>query len=197
MAEANSDKQTSEDVSKMLTDLNMDLERMLEQMETLSGGDLGAEISSPEILVPRSPSPPVPHLRPFSWRHCIEAGTDGDLGFLHLHLRQVRSWTPKEEWRPPDASPQGYCLPPYHHRRTTARHRTTTAHHRATARPQHPKLRARSIVKTTWMVYEMVIKHRDPAVVDQMRRLEESFLLCKEEIEKKWKDMLDETKQTS
>ncbi|XP_073404417.1 synaptonemal complex central element protein 3 [Dendrobates tinctorius] len=88
MAEANPDKQTYEDVSKMLTDLNMDLERMLEQMETSS-------------------------------------------------------------------------------------------------------------VKTTWMVYEMVMRHRDPAVVDQMRRLEESFLQCKEEIEKKWKDMLDETKQTT
>ncbi|XP_073537487.1 synaptonemal complex central element protein 3 [Phyllobates terribilis] len=88
MAEANSDKQTYEDVSKMLTDLNMDLERMLEQMEMLS-------------------------------------------------------------------------------------------------------------VKTTWMVYEMVTTHRDPAVADQMRRLEESFLQCREEIEKKWKDMLAETKKTS
>ncbi|KAM4034417.1 synaptonemal complex central element protein 3 [Anomaloglossus baeobatrachus] len=88
MAEANSEKQTCGDVSKGLTDLNKDMERMLEQMEKIS-------------------------------------------------------------------------------------------------------------VKTTWMVYEMVMTHSDPAIVDQMRRLEESFLQCKEEIEKKWRDMLDETKETS
>ncbi|XP_040294267.1 synaptonemal complex central element protein 3 [Bufo bufo] len=52
-------------------------------------------------------------------------------------------------------------------------------------------------VKTTWMVYEMVATQRDPALVDQVRRLEESFLQCREEIEKKWKEMLDETKKTS
>ncbi|XP_069835157.1 synaptonemal complex central element protein 3 [Dendropsophus ebraccatus] len=51
--------------------------------------------------------------------------------------------------------------------------------------------------KTTWMVYEMVVTRSDPALVDQLKRLEESFLQCKEEIEKKWKDMLEETKKTS
>ncbi|KAG9484922.1 synaptonemal complex central element protein 3-like [Eleutherodactylus coqui] len=88
MAEANSDKQTYEEVSGMLKDLNKDLERMLEQMEKIS-------------------------------------------------------------------------------------------------------------VKTTWMVYEMIMTRSDPALVDQMRRLEESFSQCREEIEKNWKNMLDETKKTS
>ncbi|XP_075698541.1 synaptonemal complex central element protein 3 [Rhinoderma darwinii] len=52
-------------------------------------------------------------------------------------------------------------------------------------------------VKATWMVYEMVMTRSDPAVVDQMKGLEESFLQCREEIEKKWKEMLDESKKTS
>lgn len=47
------------------------------------------------------------------------------------------------------------------------------------------------------MVYEMQMTSSDPSLVDQMRRLEESFQHCKEEIEEKWKDMLDETKNTS
>ncbi|XP_075144215.1 synaptonemal complex central element protein 3 [Leptodactylus fuscus] len=51
-------------------------------------------------------------------------------------------------------------------------------------------------IKTTWMMYEMVATRKDPALVDQIRRLDESFLQCKEEIKEKWKAMLEETKKT-
>ncbi|XP_075071273.1 synaptonemal complex central element protein 3 [Mixophyes fleayi] len=51
-------------------------------------------------------------------------------------------------------------------------------------------------VKTTWMAYDMVMARSNPALVDQMRRLEESFMQCREEIEKSWKDILDENKET-
>ncbi|KAG8551454.1 hypothetical protein GDO81_004119 [Engystomops pustulosus] len=50
-------------------------------------------------------------------------------------------------------------------------------------------------VRTTWMVYEMIATRKDPVLIDQLRRLDESFLQCREEIEEKWKAMLDETKK--
>ncbi|XP_063819795.1 synaptonemal complex central element protein 3 [Pseudophryne corroboree] len=52
-------------------------------------------------------------------------------------------------------------------------------------------------VKATWMAYDMVTTRGNPDLVEQMRRLEESFMQCKEEIEKHWKDILDESKKPS
>ncbi|XP_030044103.1 synaptonemal complex central element protein 3 [Microcaecilia unicolor] len=48
-------------------------------------------------------------------------------------------------------------------------------------------------VQATWMAYDMVVMRTNPALADSMRRLEEAFLKCKEEVEKNWQDILKET----
>ncbi|NXL60687.1 SYCE3 protein, partial [Chordeiles acutipennis] len=47
-------------------------------------------------------------------------------------------------------------------------------------------------VQATWMVYDMVVIRTNPDLANSMRRLEDAFLSCKEEIEKKWQDVLVE-----
>ncbi|XP_010160923.1 synaptonemal complex central element protein 3 [Antrostomus carolinensis] len=49
-------------------------------------------------------------------------------------------------------------------------------------------------VQATWMVYDMVVIRTNPDLANSMRRLEDAFLSCKEEIEKKWQDVLVESK---
>ncbi|XP_064422948.1 synaptonemal complex central element protein 3 [Latimeria chalumnae] len=49
-------------------------------------------------------------------------------------------------------------------------------------------------VQTTWMAYDMVVMRTNPALTDSMKKLEEAFLNCKEEVERNWQEMLSETK---
>ncbi|XP_019404200.1 PREDICTED: synaptonemal complex central element protein 3 [Crocodylus porosus] len=49
-------------------------------------------------------------------------------------------------------------------------------------------------VQATWMAYDMVVMRTNPDLASSMRRLEDAFLNCKEEMEKNWQEMLKETK---
>lgn len=49
-------------------------------------------------------------------------------------------------------------------------------------------------VQATWMAYDMVVMRSNPDLASSMRRLEDAFLTCKEEMEKNWQEMLKETK---
>ncbi|KAM6145597.1 synaptonemal complex central element protein 3 [Phoenicopterus ruber ruber] len=49
-------------------------------------------------------------------------------------------------------------------------------------------------VQATWMAYDMVVMRTNPDLANSMRRLEEAFLSCKEEMEKKWQEVLSESK---
>ncbi|XP_028935400.1 synaptonemal complex central element protein 3 [Ornithorhynchus anatinus] len=48
-------------------------------------------------------------------------------------------------------------------------------------------------VQATWMAYDMVVIRTNPTLADTLRRLEGSFLDCKEEMEKNWQALLQET----
>ncbi|KAF1530824.1 Synaptonemal complex central element protein 3, partial [Eudyptes chrysocome] len=47
-------------------------------------------------------------------------------------------------------------------------------------------------VQATWMAYDMVVIRTNPDLANSMRRLEDAFLSCKEEMEKKWQEVLME-----
>lgn len=49
-------------------------------------------------------------------------------------------------------------------------------------------------VQATWMAYDMVVMRTNPSLAESMRRLEDAFLSCKEEMEKNWQELLSETK---
>ncbi|XP_068258086.1 synaptonemal complex central element protein 3 isoform X2 [Nyctibius grandis] len=49
-------------------------------------------------------------------------------------------------------------------------------------------------VQATWMAYDMVVLRTNPDLASSMRRLEDAFLSCKEEMEKKWQEVLSESK---
>ncbi|XP_074907726.1 synaptonemal complex central element protein 3 [Buteo buteo] len=49
-------------------------------------------------------------------------------------------------------------------------------------------------VQATWMAYDMVVIRTNPDLANSMRRLEDAFLSCKEEMEKKWQEVLMESK---
>ncbi|XP_004409731.1 PREDICTED: synaptonemal complex central element protein 3 [Odobenus rosmarus divergens] len=49
-------------------------------------------------------------------------------------------------------------------------------------------------VQATWMAYDMVVMRTNPSLAESMRRLEDAFLNCKEEMEKNWQELLNETK---
>lgn len=44
------------------------------------------------------------------------------------------------------------------------------------------------------MAYDMVVMRTNPDLTNSMRRLEEAFLNCREEMEKKWQEVLRESK---
>ncbi|MEJ1271355.1 synaptonemal complex central element protein 3 [Cricetulus griseus] len=50
-------------------------------------------------------------------------------------------------------------------------------------------------VQATWMAYDMVVMRTNPTLAESMRRLEDAFLNCKEEMEKNWQELLTETKR--
>uniref|UniRef100_A0A8C3SDY2 Synaptonemal complex central element protein 3 n=1 Tax=Chelydra serpentina TaxID=8475 RepID=A0A8C3SDY2_CHESE len=60
-------------------------------------------------------------------------------------------------------------------------------------RNTQPRIRT---VQATWMAYDMVVMRTNPDLANSMRRLEDAFLNCKEEMEKNWQEMLKETKGT-
>lgn len=66
---------------------------------------------------------------------------------------------------------------------------------RATA-PLCSLIRAHLVVavQATWMAYDMVVMRTNPTLAESMRRLENAFLNCKEEMEKNWQELLNETK---
>ncbi|NXX96796.1 SYCE3 protein, partial [Centropus bengalensis] len=43
-------------------------------------------------------------------------------------------------------------------------------------------------VQATWMAYDMVVLRSNPDLVNSMKRLEDVFLSCKEEMKKKWQE---------
>ncbi|XP_037245890.1 synaptonemal complex central element protein 3 [Falco rusticolus] len=49
-------------------------------------------------------------------------------------------------------------------------------------------------VQATWMAYDMVVIRTNPDLANSTKRLEDAFLSCKEEIEKKWQEVLTESK---
>ncbi|XP_074967191.1 synaptonemal complex central element protein 3 isoform X2 [Phalacrocorax aristotelis] len=49
-------------------------------------------------------------------------------------------------------------------------------------------------VQATWMAYDMVVIRTNPDLANSMRCLEDAFLSCKEEMEKKWQEALMESK---
>ncbi|XP_010139624.1 PREDICTED: synaptonemal complex central element protein 3 [Buceros rhinoceros silvestris] len=49
-------------------------------------------------------------------------------------------------------------------------------------------------VQATWMAYDMVVIRTDPDLANSMRRLENAFLSCREDVEKKWQEVLSESK---
>ncbi|KAB0347075.1 hypothetical protein FD754_011932 [Muntiacus muntjak] len=51
-------------------------------------------------------------------------------------------------------------------------------------------------LQATWMAYDMVVMRTNPTLAESMRRLEDAFLNCKEEMEKNWQELLSETKHT-
>ncbi|XP_049627702.1 synaptonemal complex central element protein 3 [Suncus etruscus] len=51
-------------------------------------------------------------------------------------------------------------------------------------------------VQATWLAYDMVVMRTNPTLAESMRRLEDAFLNCKEEMEKNWQDLLSEIKRT-
>ncbi|NWU98697.1 SYCE3 protein, partial [Upupa epops] len=44
-------------------------------------------------------------------------------------------------------------------------------------------------VQATWMAYDMVVIRTNPDLANSMRCLENTFLSCKEELEKKWQEV--------
>ncbi|XP_036762685.1 synaptonemal complex central element protein 3 [Manis pentadactyla] len=50
-------------------------------------------------------------------------------------------------------------------------------------------------VQATWMAYDMVVMRTNPALAESVRRLEDAFLNCKEEMEKNWQELLRETRR--
>ncbi|NXF81964.1 SYCE3 protein, partial [Sclerurus mexicanus] len=47
-------------------------------------------------------------------------------------------------------------------------------------------------VRAAWMTYNIVTIHTNPGLANSMKRLEDSFLRCKEQVERKWQEVLQE-----
>ncbi|XP_069506655.1 synaptonemal complex central element protein 3 [Ambystoma mexicanum] len=50
-------------------------------------------------------------------------------------------------------------------------------------------------VQATWMAYDMVVMRTNPVLTESMRKLENAFMKCKEEVEKNWQEILEESKK--
>ncbi|CAI9592001.1 unnamed protein product [Staurois parvus] len=51
--------------------------------------------------------------------------------------------------------------------------------------------------EATGMAYEMVTTRSNPGLAEQVKRLNEAFQKCLNEVQKNWKEMLEEAKQAS
>ncbi|XP_053304030.1 synaptonemal complex central element protein 3 [Spea bombifrons] len=51
--------------------------------------------------------------------------------------------------------------------------------------------------QATWMAFDMVVIRTNPTLAESMKRLEDAFIKCKEEVEKKWREMLDKPKNNT
>lgn len=49
-------------------------------------------------------------------------------------------------------------------------------------------------VHAAWMAYDCVPTHTNPALHNALQRLENAFLMCKEQVEKKWQEVLMESR---
>ncbi|NWX64003.1 SYCE3 protein, partial [Promerops cafer] len=47
-------------------------------------------------------------------------------------------------------------------------------------------------VHVAWMVYDCIAIQTNPDLLNAMQRLEDVFLMCKEQMEKKWQEVLME-----
>ncbi|NXC36053.1 SYCE3 protein, partial [Campylorhamphus procurvoides] len=47
-------------------------------------------------------------------------------------------------------------------------------------------------VRAAWMTYNIVTIHTNPGLASSMKRLEESFLRCKEQVQRRWQEGLQE-----
>ncbi|NXM31422.1 SYCE3 protein, partial [Oxyruncus cristatus] len=47
-------------------------------------------------------------------------------------------------------------------------------------------------VRAAWMTYNIVTIHTNPDLANSMRHLEDAFLRCKEQVGKKWQEVLKE-----
>ncbi|NXG18508.1 SYCE3 protein, partial [Grallaria varia] len=47
-------------------------------------------------------------------------------------------------------------------------------------------------VRAAWMTYNIVTIHTDPDLAHSMKHLEDAFLRCKEQMERKWQEVLKE-----
>ncbi|NWS98790.1 SYCE3 protein, partial [Mionectes macconnelli] len=45
-------------------------------------------------------------------------------------------------------------------------------------------------VRATWMTYNIVTIHTNPDLANSMKRLEDAFLRCEEQMRKKWQEVL-------
>ncbi|XP_077310018.1 synaptonemal complex central element protein 3 [Lithobates pipiens] len=52
-------------------------------------------------------------------------------------------------------------------------------------------------VDATWMAYDLVTTRSNPALDEQMKRLNEAFQKCLNEVDTTWKEMLEQAKQAS
>ncbi|XP_050180808.1 synaptonemal complex central element protein 3 [Myiozetetes cayanensis] len=48
-------------------------------------------------------------------------------------------------------------------------------------------------VRAAWMTYNIVTIHTNPDLANSMRRLQDAFLRCKEQLGKKWQEVLKES----
>ncbi|XP_027760647.1 synaptonemal complex central element protein 3 [Empidonax traillii] len=49
-------------------------------------------------------------------------------------------------------------------------------------------------VRAAWMTYNIVTIHTNPDLANSMRRLQDAFLRCKEQLGKRWQETLKESK---
>ncbi|NWU80907.1 SYCE3 protein, partial [Onychorhynchus coronatus] len=47
-------------------------------------------------------------------------------------------------------------------------------------------------VRAAWMTYSIVTIHTNPDLANSMKHLEDAFLRCKEQVGKKWQEVLKE-----
>ncbi|XP_027549304.1 synaptonemal complex central element protein 3 isoform X2 [Neopelma chrysocephalum] len=52
----------------------------------------------------------------------------------------------------------------------------------------------KTTVRAAWMTYDIVTIHTNPDLANSMKHLEDAFLRCKEQVGRKWQEVLKESK---